>query len=227
MVGSSNSRRVSAGFSPLSNSRRVSAGFSPPSTRGSHTVLRCGGGAGGMLMNNTPKSRPSWDPCLSWGSSKRHTQHPLSSHGRFGCRSGWLELPIPCFGETRVFWGHSGACLPSSGATTGVRRPGPPEVSVFHPTPGDPGRPSRPPPPIADVGPQPGVGGAPATGQWSTVAGGGPESRGRVGSGGPPRFSSRPAWCLRAHTHSDLGGGGWRPTGPAGAETLPTPGFHL
>ena len=180
MVGSSNSRRVSAGFSPpsdsrrvsagfspLSDSRRVSAGFSPPSTRGSHTVL----GAGGMLMNNTPKSRPSWDPCLSWGSSKCHTQHPLSSHWRFGCRSGWLELPTPCFGETRVFWGHSGACLPSSGATTGVRRPGSPEVSVFHPTPGDPGRPSRPLPPSADVGPQPGVGGAPATGQWSTVTG--------------------------------------------------------
>lgn len=76
-------------------------------------------GAGGLLMNSTLKSRTSWGPCPSWGPSKRHTQHPLSSHGRFGCRSGWLELPTPCFGETGAFWGHSGTCLPSSGAATG------------------------------------------------------------------------------------------------------------
>lgn len=95
----------------ISDSHRVSAGFSPPSP----SVLRCWG----VLMNSTPKSRPSWGLCPSWGPSNCHTQHPLCSHGRFGCRSGWLELPTACFEETvgilgtlrclsSLFWGYHG-----------------------------------------------------------------------------------------------------------------------
>lgn len=130
--------------------------------------------------------------------------------------------PLPALRRHGAFWGHLGACLPYSEATMGIRRPGPPEVSVFHCTPGDPAKPPKPMPPIVDVAPQAGVGGTPphngtvVHGDWR----GGPESRGRAGPGSPPWFSFHPARRLRAHTHSDQEGRGSR---PVGAETLPTP----
>lgn len=165
-----------------------------------------GGGGGRLLMNSTLKSRPSWGPCPSWGPSKRHTQHPLSSHGRFGCRSGWLELPTPCFGETGAFWGHSGACLPSSGATTGglCVPPSPWRSWEAIETPASHCRCSP-----TTWGHCPTTGTL-VRGNWR----GPPESCGWVGPGGPPRSASVPhdvSVPTRTVTWEDGGGGPWGP----------------
>lgn len=177
-----------------------------------------GGGGGRLLMNSTLKSRPSWGLSIL-GPIQGATLSILSAPmgDLVADLDGW-NSPLPALGRLGhsgdiqvlvcLFWGlHRSLCVP--------------------PSPWRSWEAIETPPLIADVAPQPGDT-VPQRGHWSVVTGGPPESCGWVGPGGPPRFKASVPHGVSVPTRTvTWEGRGWRPVGPVGTETLPTPGSHL